>query len=136
MAAQFIGVQLEIESPRPVGYLMDAFSGSDIIAFDYRESKRGFSVVFEYSGAGSSTDPDAQIARFCDLLNGFKERPKSVWDGAHRRTFNLGYQIDAIPGCFRSELKPATVRKLAQLGTSVTVSIYPAEPPDHDGGGD
>ena len=48
-------------------------------------------------------------------------------DPVTARAQQFGYQIDAIPGCFRSELKPATVRKLAQLGASVTVSIYPAE---------
>ena len=125
MAARFNSAQLELESPRPLGHVLDAFSGGGIISFDYRESKRGFSVAFEYSEAGSSTDPDAQVALFCDIIDNLKEQPKSVWDGAYRRTFNLGYEIDATPGCFRSELKPETVQQIARLGASVMVSIYP-----------
>ena len=89
MAAWFISAQLELESPRPLGHVLDAFSGSGIISFDYRESKRGFAVAFEYSEAGSSTDPDAQVALFCDIIDNLKEQPKSVWNGAYRRTFNL-----------------------------------------------
>ena len=46
MAARFVSAQLEIESPRPLGYVLEAFSGEEIVSFDYRESKRGFSVAF------------------------------------------------------------------------------------------
>ena len=43
MAARFVSAQLEIESPRPLGYVIEAFSGGETVTFDYRESKRGFS---------------------------------------------------------------------------------------------
>ena len=54
----------------------------------------------------------------------------AIWDGAYRKTFNLGYEIDATESCFRSELKPETVQRIAKLGASVLVSMYPAQPPD------
>ena len=38
MTARFIGVQLEIESPRPLGHLFDSFSGAGVVSVDYRES--------------------------------------------------------------------------------------------------
>lgn len=133
MAARFISAQLEIESPRPLGYVLDAFSGSDVVSFDYRESKRGFSVAFEYTGAGASTDPDVQIDVFCNVVENLKEHPRAIWDGAYRKTFNLGYEIDSTESCFRSELKPQTVDRIAKLGASVLVSIYPARPPDPEG---
>ena len=133
MAARFVGAQLEIESPRPLGYVLDAFSGWEVVSFDYRESKRGFSVAFEYTGAGASTDPDAQIDVFCNVVENLKEQPRAIWDGACRKTFNLGYEIDSTASCFRSELKPQTVDRIAKLGASVLVSIYPARPPDPEG---
>ena len=143
MAAQFVSAQLEIESPRPLGYVLEAFSGKEIVSFDYRESKRGFSVAFEYTGAGASTDPDAQIDVFCNVIENLKQHPRAIWDGAYRKTFNLGYEIDAAKDhrrdhgeqaaggieCFRSELKPETVGRIGKLGASVLLSIYPAQPP-------
>lgn len=36
MAARFIGVQLEIESPRPLGHLFHSFSGAEVVSVDYR----------------------------------------------------------------------------------------------------
>ena len=143
MAARFVSAQLEIESPRPLGYVLEAFSGGEIVSFDYRESRRGFSVAFEYTGAGASTDPDAQIDVFCNVIENLKEHPRAIWDGAYRKTFNLGYEIDTAKShhrdhgeqaasgieCFRSELKPQTVGRIAKLGASVLLSIYPAPPP-------
>ena len=146
MAAHFVSAQLEIESPRPLGYVLEAFSGGEIVSFDYRESRRGFSVAFEYTGAGASTDPDVQIDVFCNVIENLKEHPRAIWDGAYRKTFNLGYEIDTAKshhlaggeqpagaiGCFRSELRPETVARIARLRASVLVSIYPAQPPDPD----
>ena len=133
MAARFVSAQLEIESPRPLGYVLEAFSGEEIVSFDYRESKRGFSVAFEHIGAGASTDPDAQIDMLCNVIENLNEHPRATWDGAYRKTFNLGYEIDSTESCFRSELKPQTVDRIAKLGASVLVSIYPARPPDPEG---
>ena len=130
MAARFVSAQLEIESPRPLGYVLQAFSGTEVVAFDYRETKRGLSAAFEFTGAGASTDPDAQIVAFCDTVEHFEDQPKAIWDGAYRKTFNLGYEIDPTESCFRSELKPETVQRIAKLGASVLVSIYPAQPAD------
>ena len=70
MAARFIGVQLEIESPRPLGHLFHDFSGAEVVSVDYRESMRGFAVAFEHARSGMSTDPDVQIEDFCDTILG------------------------------------------------------------------
>ena len=51
----------------------------------------------------------------------------AAWNGAYRKTFNLGYAIDPAKGHFRLELKPETLQRIARLGASVMVSIYPAE---------
>ena len=144
MAARFVSAQLEIESPRPLGSVLEAFSGREVVSFDYRESKRGFSVAFEYTGAGASTDADAQIDEFCNMVEHLKEPARRIWEGAYRKTFNLGYEIDTAKShhlagdeqpagaieCFRSELRPETVARIARLRASVLVSIYPARPPD------
>ena len=126
MAARFIGVELEIESPRPLGYIFDALSGAGVVSFDYRESRRGFSVSFECARAGMSSDPDIQIAKFCDLFVGCNDQAKAVWNSAYRKTFNLAYRIEESTECFRSELQPATLARIAELGASVMLTIYPS----------
>ena len=127
MTARFIGVQLEIESPRPLGHLFDSFSGAGVVSVDYRESTRGFAVAFEHARSGMSTDPDVQISDFCDTILGFKEHALVVWNGAYRKTFNIGYEIDDSSEFFRSELAPETMERIARVGASVIVAIYPRE---------
>ena len=60
MAARFIGVQIEIESPRPLGHLFHSFSGAEIVSVEYRESTRGFAVAFEHARSGLSTNPTSR----------------------------------------------------------------------------
>jgi hypothetical protein len=132
MTARFIGVQLEIESPRPLGHLFDSFSGAGVVSVDYRESTRGFAVAFEHARSGLSTDPDIQIADFCDTILSFKDEARAVWNGAYRRTFNLGYEIDDAIESFRSELAPETLQRIAGVGASVMVVIYPPPPSESD----
>lgn len=127
MAARFISVQLEIESPRPLGHLFHSFSGAEVVSVDYRESTRGFAAAFEHSRSGMSTGPDVQIEDFCDTILGFKDEARAVWNGAYRRTFNVGYEIDDSSECFRSELAPETMERIARVGASVIVAIYPPE---------
>ena len=78
------------------------------------------------------------------MVEHLKEQVRRIWDGAYRKTFNLSYEIDSAEShhlaggerpagaieCFRSELRPETVDRIARLGASVLVSIYPAPPPD------
>lgn len=127
MAARFIGVQLEVESPRPLGHLLHSLSGSEVVSVDYRESARGFAAAFEHAGRGVSTDPGIQIAYFCDRILDFGDDAGSVWNGAHRRTFNVGYEIDDSSESFRSELAPETMERIARVGASAIVSIYPGD---------
>ena len=127
MAARFIGVQLEIESPRPLGHLFHDFSGAEVVSVDYRESMRGFAVAFEHARSGTSTDPDVQIEDFCDTILGFGDEVRAVWNGAYRRTFNVGYEIDDSSETFRSELAPKTLERIARVSASVIVSIYPRD---------
>ena len=72
-----------------------------------------------------STDPDIQIADFCDKILGFKDDARVLWNDAYRRTFNVGYEIDDSSECFRSELAPETMQRIARVGASVIVAIYP-----------
>ena len=84
MAARFIGVQLEIESPRPLGHLFHSFSGAEVVSVDYHESTGGLAVVFNNAGRGMSTDPSIQIAYLCDTTLGFEDDARTVWNGAYR----------------------------------------------------
>ena len=47
-----------------------------------------------------------------------------MWNGAYRRTFNVGYEINDSSESFRSELAPETMERIARVGASVIVVIY------------
>ena len=130
MAVQFLNVDLEIESPRPLCHVFTDFSYAEIHCLNYFETDRGHFANFEISSVRG--DPNSIMADFCDAIEDFRDDARSVWTGAHRRTFDLGYESDASTGSTRSDLKADTLRRAAALGASVVITIYPMHLPELD----
>lgn len=126
MAAKFLNVDLEIEGPEPLDYLCSEFA--DLGAYNLHHSKTsgGFLACFECELAGSENcDPNAIISRFCEMIEQFDEEAIRLWKNSFRRTFDLGYEVDTAKDSFQSDLKANTIQRIAKLGASVALTIYP-----------
>ncbi|MCY4376689.1 MAG: hypothetical protein OXC31_23295 [Spirochaetaceae bacterium] len=138
MAVQYLNVDLEIEGPRPLGHILQEFSESGISCLGCFETRRGHFANFEVTALPS--DANSIVSEFCDAIEGFREDAEATWAGAHRRTFDMGLDSDGSAGCSRFELKADTVRRAAELGASLGITIYslsdtPVEfgsPPDEE----
>lgn len=122
MAVQYLNVDLEIESPRSLSHILQEFSESGISCLGYFETGRGHFANFEVTALPS--DPNSIVSEFCDDIEGFREDAAAAWAGAHRRTFDVGFDSDRSAGCSRFEIKADTVRRAATLGASLRVTIY------------
>lgn len=131
MAATFLNVDLEIEAPHPLDYLCCELVGGGAHRLYSGESKGGYLASVEVDGGtndGSKADPNTLITKFCDIIDGFDERARADWSGAHSKTFDLGYEADAEPGSFHSELRNDLVRRIASLGADIRITLYPKRP--------
>ena len=122
MAAEYLNVDLEIEGPRPLCHVLQEFSGSGIDCLGCFETERGHFANFEVTALPS--DPNSVVAKFCDAIESFREDAGATWAGAHRKTFDVGFDSDRSAGCSRFELKADTVRRAAELGASLGITIY------------
>lgn len=138
MAVQYLNVDLEIEGPRPLCHILQEFSESGIDCLGCFETERGHFANFEVTALPS--DSNSIVAEFCDAIESFREDAGATWAGAHRRTFDVGFDSDGSAGCSRFELKADTVRRVAALGASLGITVHrlsdtPAEfgsPPDEE----
>jgi hypothetical protein len=48
----------------------------------------------------------------------------NLWERASSKTFNFGFESGVTPLPYMAELKPGTLRKIADLGASIAVTIY------------
>ena len=122
MAVRFINCDLEIETPRSLEYVLADFLGT-VVNLSYFKTERGYFAGFELS-IYQSYEPNSIIARFCDVIEQLRDDARATWMDAFYRKFDLGYECDSSLGFYRSELKPATVRRAAALGASIAVTIY------------
>jgi hypothetical protein len=50
---------------------------------------------------------------------------REIWDGCCGREFDIGYESGTTPQTFKSEIRASTVQRVAEIGASITITIYP-----------
>lgn len=66
------------------------------------------------------------------LIYNLPDAARSQWDRCVTRCFDIGYDSGEEPWNFRSVLHPDTVKDIAELGASITITIYPCVHRDGD----
>ncbi len=125
----FRNVDLDVESPRPLGVLIQDF-GEDVIVLHQSEARGLHTAAFEVSYGGG--DAESILELFCALVEGLSPEAKAVWDGCISRTFDLGYGSGDLPRNFRSIIHPDTVARIAKLNAALVVTIYPVWDEEQD----
>ncbi|HEY5839613.1 MAG TPA: hypothetical protein VIT19_11300 [Pyrinomonadaceae bacterium] len=122
MDVKYLNTDLEIESKSDLSEIVKEF-GEDVFLHHNGEI-RGYQHA-SFSIAGGSTGADATIDFFCTLVEQFPKDIREIWDGCCSRLFDIGYESGTSPQNFRSEIRAATIQRVAKIGASVVVTIYP-----------
>ena len=129
MSIGYITTDLDLESAEPLGLIVEAL-GEEVVVLHHGTVGRGrYRASFEV--AGLSEDVDATVSRFCALIESFLEADKAVWNRCSRRVFDIAFESGEQPLSFHSELRAGTVKRVAALGASIVITIYPVGAYDH-----
>ncbi len=131
-ATQFLNVDLEIVSGDELTLLVEALSPHMHVLFNGRV-RRTFRATLELGGRAAlasspvAQDPDRIIRRMIRLVAKLPRPRRAEWDRARERRFDLGFECGGtrLPPV---ELKPGTLRAVAEVGGSIVVTLYPATP--------
>lgn len=116
----FLNVDLGIESTASIEPLVKEWG--DRIAVHRLEEVDGlYYGSFETSYSGENEI----IAEYVDLVNRLSPAAKAVWDNAERRVFDFGYESGNSPNNFHSYISADSINRLASIGGSMVVTIYP-----------
>ncbi len=123
MDIRYLNVDLDIESNEDLSALVEDL-GEDVFVLHHGLAKglnhASFSLTYAlYSG------PDEAITGFCRLIQNLSPQARSIWDGCFSRVFDLGFECGKSPTRFYFELRPSTIRMVADIGASVAMTIYP-----------
>ena len=124
MDIKYLNTDLEIESKSDLSEIVKQF-GEDVLLHHHGEI-RGYQHA-SFSIAGGSTDADATIDFFCLLVEQLPKHVREIWDGCCSRILDIGYESGTSPQNFRSEIRAATIQRVAKIGASLVVTIYPGK---------
>ena len=122
MEVQYLNTDLEIESKSDLSRIVKEF-GEDVLVLHHGEI-RGYQHA-SFGIAGGSTDADATINSFCDLVEFLPKEIRETWDGCCSRIFDVGFESGSSPDRSYSEIKASTIQRVANIGASIAITIYP-----------
>jgi len=122
MEIRYLNTDLDIESKSDLTRIVEDFA-EDVIVLHHEEMRGYQHASFEIS-AGSS-DADGVINSFCLLVEELPKEVREIWNGCVSRVFDIGYESGSSPQNFRSEIRASTIQRVAEIGASVVITIYP-----------
>jgi hypothetical protein len=125
MEIKFLNVDLEIESSENLQSIVDDF-GEDVSVLHNGEWERGFNLAcFEIRGLIFERDVDGIITSFCNLIENLSPESKLIWGKCHSKRFDAGFESGDFPRSYKTEIRADTIERVAKLGASIAITIYP-----------
>lgn len=125
MKVLYLNTDLELESPNDLSPIVEHF-GEEVINLYNGKIRKHFFASFEISGFCES--PDFIIQQFCQLAESLEGKEKNLWDGCYSRTFDIGYEGGTYPSSYTDEIRVETLERVAALGASLRITVYPMDP--------
>lgn len=126
----FLNVDLDIESKSPLRSLARALGDKVSVMFSGRMN--GSYCLFVET-AGAERSQDGIINALCTLIERLPGNARHAWNAAHRKEFDLGYEATLFSQqANRFVVRPSTLRRVASLGATLAVTIYPHQGAEQD----
>jgi hypothetical protein len=129
MEITYLNTDFEIESTEDISRIVEEF-GEDVRVLFHEKIRghycAGFEIAPVFLGA------DETLSHFCLLVEQLPRDVRRLWDGCVSRTVDVGFESGEKPPSFRAELRASTVRRVADIGCSIMITIYPSRGNDED----
>jgi len=123
MEVRYLNTDLDIESKDDISRIVEEF-GENVSVLHHGEIRGYQHASFEITG-GMSMGADEAINSFCLLVEYLPEEVREIWDGCCSRILDIGYQSGATSPNYRSEIRASTIQRVAGIGASIVITIYP-----------
>ncbi|MEP6669253.1 MAG: hypothetical protein ABJF10_08880 [Chthoniobacter sp.] len=124
---QYLNTDLDLVAGQSLEALAAVFEARGVFPLhvDQREDGKWYSTLETYE---QFTEPEPNIAAFLAVIEALDSRSRELWSACLSRELNIGYECGDEPRGFNHELTVATLGRMATLGISLRVTLYPAEP--------
>ncbi len=124
MDIYYRNTDLVIESSNDLTPIVEAF-GEDVFNLYNGQAHGHYMASFEMAGLVDS--PDAIIQHFCMFAEALTGDEKVLWDNCFSRVFDIGYEGGTGHKSYTDEIRANTLDRVAALGASIRITVYPME---------
>ena len=121
-STRYLNTDFEISSPIDLTPIVEAF-GEDVSVLYNGKWGEHFKAVFEITEIHSNANDTIDF--FCILVEGLNEQERTIWDSCFSKVFDIGYESGTTPQNYSAEIRPDVIRRIAGIGASVVITIYP-----------
>lgn len=120
----YLNTDLDLVSPDNLTELGEAFkiAGASPIYLTRGEDGLWY-ATFETDE--QHTEPDPNISEMLAIIESLSAPLHNLWTSCTRREFNIGYDCGADPWAFNQGLSIELLRRLANVGASLRITLYP-----------
>lgn len=126
MSSRFLNTDLEIESRSNLTVLAKEL-GDTVSVLYSGPMKKGFLLSIE--NFAYHRDADKTIHALCSIVEKLSTKGKRLWASSRRKEFNLGFDVSMAGHSFCFALRNDTLRRVADLGATLGITIYPEANP-------
>ena len=125
----YLNTDLEMIGNSDLTELAHAFELAGAVSTGVTQGEDGrcyamFEVCNQYA------EPDPNISHFLDIIESLGEPLRRIWMCCSKREFDIGYDCGEKPWGFNQALSAELLRRIANAGASLRITLYP-DIPDH-----
>ena len=68
---------------------------------------------------------DVHLEEFCNLIENLSPTSRRIWNECFVKEFDLGFQSGNTRKTFKTRIQEKTVKRCAELGASIMITVYP-----------
>jgi hypothetical protein len=124
----YLNTDLDLQSAIDLTILEHAFKAAGILSLHVTHCEDGlWRATFETDEQFS--EPEPNIGAMLTVVESWETPLRSVWNGCTFKEFNIGYDCGAEPWAFNQGLSAEVLKRVAEAGASLRVTLYPDLPP-------
>jgi hypothetical protein len=127
-AITYINTDLDLKSADDLAPLVAAFQAANVFALHVTLGDDGVWVA-ALETETQYDEPEPNIAALVAVAEALPDELRSAWARCTLRELNIGYDCGAHPWGFTQALAPELLRRVAALGASVRITLYPDREP-------
>ena len=120
----YLNTDLDITAPHDLTPLADALAQRGLYPLHVLQQRDG-SWSSRFETEEGFREPDSNIAAMLTAIESLEEPARSLWANCTLREFDMGYDCGEAPNAYRQPLTATTIARIAAVGASVVITLYP-----------